>query len=853
MAIIGRAQELELIRSHLEPGELVALTGPSGMGKTTVAREYVRTSGLDAVSVDCFGLSSRDAAAGVIACTGGVPKGSRGLEMWVLAAELLAKGGIELLLLDDVGFDFADLETLRRSWTGRLITTSHAAPEEGFVLPLTPVEVTASNFRNSEAFRLFESAGHLEDLTFTVDDDELPLVLEIAQRLDGHPLALCLAGRRAATTSVRTVVGLLAKGYTITDGERPVRHQTHWAALDFSWDSLPFDDQRRLYVMALFERPLRVEALADICGEPLNATLDGIRRLVRGGFVARGEFQRPLELFCKQARRAFPEGHPQPAADVLEAIRLTAVSTATAVPPGLTPLLDFGEEPSYWRVVVDRDFEGLSDEEAGVVLAAWLRYVAIRDTAVGASDRERIDRFLERFDHADAWLQASRSRTILDIESATRCADRSHSAARTPREKHDALIQKAFCLSQTFQLEEARRLFEDNFDLEFDTPTTAVIEAELRLFFGQKELAAAAVERLEGMPETPSLFGVSGLIHKAWLADDAELADAYYRRALEKAKAENMLGIYAHTLNTHALILATRLGRFDVALEELRESRDLCAKMGSPRGVARSYVEEATVRLHAGDFAEAERVSRVPPREDAGQFATAADLVWAAAMWQQGKLPELSAAWPAIRAFYENDPRDYYDSLWRAVDVGVTDDVESAAASHVGASPHWSPILRAVACLRSLPTRWSVADLLDAWPLVEATLALPQHDLGTRQVTLFIERRLPPAFLKAVTVETDVLFVLPDYEAYRIDGVWHDLTTQTVGARLLRSLVEAEGPLDHRQLGELLYPDEVVVEDALVNRINVQMSKLRNAGLKRYIVKKPDGFVLEVEARLAET
>ena len=851
MGIIGRDHELRLIGKHLQAGVIVALTGPSGIGKTTVAQEFVRTYPRGCVSVDCFGLGSPDAAGGLIAATGSIPQRGTGEDRWVHAGELLSAHGIELVFLDDVSFDFDELGPLLRTWSGRILTTSHAAPSSAFVLPVAPVATDVEDFRTSDAFRIFESSGQLEDLSFEVSARDVDVVRTIVRDLDGHPLAISLAGRRAATTSVRTVAGLIAQGHVVADPRQPERHQSHWAAIEFSWNGLVAEDQRLLYSMALFERPLRVEALTKIHGATLIDTLDTIRRLVRRGIVGRGEFQRPLELFRKTATRRFPQDHPAAAEAVMRRIEEAAIASAKSIPPGLSPLLDFAEEPSYWRIVVDRDCAGLERDDAARVVAAWLRYTAVRQSAVGATDSDRIRRLAEQIDHSDVWLQAARTLTVVDSMQAFELAERAVDVARTDRARHDASVFKSLCLSQVFRLDEAVALFDETFDVRYDTHATISIEAELSLLSGDKERAATALARLDSLPGERPTFSVNMLVLKAWVADDPHVADAYYRKAFDQARAQGMLSIYAHLLATHALIVATRFGRLEEALEELRESRELCRKLGSAPGVARAWIEEASVRLHFGAYAEAERISRIPTAEEAGVFARNADLIWAAALWQQGKDALLSKHWPRIRAVHAADARGYFESLWRCIDVGScpTDVLDDCEARHLGElkDRKIELLVQAIATCRRMADHASFAEVLRVWPAIEGALSLDDHDLGVRQAVLFLQRMMPQSVARlSVLRHVDAaVVILHDFTGVRADGVWHDLTRLDVAARLLAALAGAQHPLDHDALGEALYADEFVHPDALHNRISVQVSKLRKAGLKPYLLKKAEGFVLE--------
>ena len=124
-------------------------------------------------------------------------------------------------------------------------------------MPLAvPAETTASGAREFGAVALFEARVRAVDPRFALNDENLPLVIDICRRLDGLPLAIELAAARVAALGLRPVRDKLdARFKLLTGGSRATlrRHQTLRAALEWSHHLLNDAEQtvfRRLGVFA---------------------------------------------------------------------------------------------------------------------------------------------------------------------------------------------------------------------------------------------------------------------------------------------------------------------------------------------------------------------------------------------------------------------------------------------------------------------------------------------------------------------------------------------------------------------------------------------------------------------------
>ena len=115
---------------------------------------------------------------------------------------------------------------------------------------------------------------------FRLTDENSAAVAEICVRLDGLPLAIELAAARVKLFSAATILTRLERRFDLLRADtqdRPDRHHTLRAALDWSYQLLPPAEQHLLRNLAVFVGGATLDAIEQVVGEP---SLDGLTSLM---------------------------------------------------------------------------------------------------------------------------------------------------------------------------------------------------------------------------------------------------------------------------------------------------------------------------------------------------------------------------------------------------------------------------------------------------------------------------------------------------------------------------------------------------------------------------------------------
>lgn len=273
--IVGREDALGIVAAALDERRLVTLTGPGGIGKTTVAiATALRCAPVfdgRITFVDLSHVVDGVGATYAIAEAIGIEPGSNTLatlcgvlherslllildtcehivEPVAKLAEVLLTHCAHLRLL------VTSREALRATgeWTHRL--PSLTFPEDG-------QRIGREDIALFSAITLFiDRVRSL--MRFEVQDSDLPVLGEICRRLDGIPLALEFAAARVPDLGLRQIAAHLDDRFTIlTRGRRTAlpRHRTLSAALDWSYSLLSNDEQQMLRHLVALGGPFTVE------------------------------------------------------------------------------------------------------------------------------------------------------------------------------------------------------------------------------------------------------------------------------------------------------------------------------------------------------------------------------------------------------------------------------------------------------------------------------------------------------------------------------------------------------------------------------------------------------------------
>ncbi len=296
--LIGRESAIADVVRAFEGTRHLTLVGAGGIGKTRLAIEAARAlAGLCPDGVAFVALASATSTADAIDATLGALgiKPSAGPRSVARLRGELA-GRRMLVLLDNCEHLLEAAASVAEALAGcgstiRVLATSreplktvservYAVQPLHVPTPLDPLE----QIRESTAVQLFVARASALNLRIPIDLDSLALMATICRRLDGIPLAIELAGSRAAVLGVKAVAEHLDDRFRIlTGGNRTAlpRHQTLRATLD--WSHALLDDHERAVLrrLAIFRATFPVEAAVAVATDGAIGG-DAIRHAISG-------------------------------------------------------------------------------------------------------------------------------------------------------------------------------------------------------------------------------------------------------------------------------------------------------------------------------------------------------------------------------------------------------------------------------------------------------------------------------------------------------------------------------------------------------------------------------------------
>ena len=304
--LIGRTAAVARLRDLMSAYRVVTLTGPGGIGKTSLALKAARgVVGEFADGGWLVELASLSDAALVPSAVAGVlklPIGPTGVTPEAVARSIGDKK--LLLVLDNCEHLIEAVATLAETLLAHcphttIIATSREtlriAGEQVYRVP--PLEVPApgrddaDHILSHSAVELFIARTRASDAGFSPRADELPSIGAICRHLDGIPLAIEFAAAHASTFGIQQVAaGLHDRFALLTRGRRTAlpRHRTLRGVLDWSYELLPEAEQRLLRHLAIFSGGFTVEAAAAVVSDGVadrSSVMEGIANLVAKSLV----------------------------------------------------------------------------------------------------------------------------------------------------------------------------------------------------------------------------------------------------------------------------------------------------------------------------------------------------------------------------------------------------------------------------------------------------------------------------------------------------------------------------------------------------------------------------------------
>jgi predicted ATPase/class 3 adenylate cyclase len=279
-AFVGRADELAALSLLVEPGQLLTLVGPGGVGKTRLAIELglaVAPDRADGVwLVDLSATDDPSLIPAVAAASLGVAIAGDA-DPWTAVVDHLRRS--KALVILDTAEHLVDglLPALRglldacRDLT--VLVTSRVplgAPGEQLfrVDPLPTAGVGAP------AVELFAARAAAVDPAFRLDAATIPTVVAICERVDGLPFAIELAAARVGVLSLDEILGGLEDRFRLLrsrDRSIPERQRTLDALIGWSVRLLEPDAARVLRRLGVFTGGFGLEeaaAVTDVEADP---------------------------------------------------------------------------------------------------------------------------------------------------------------------------------------------------------------------------------------------------------------------------------------------------------------------------------------------------------------------------------------------------------------------------------------------------------------------------------------------------------------------------------------------------------------------------------------------------------
>jgi predicted ATPase/DNA-binding winged helix-turn-helix (wHTH) protein len=297
--LVGRAFATHHLVQVLAARRLVTLTGPGGIGKTTlalqVAQSVFMTRQVDAFLVDLAPLSDPRLVPSTIA---GVLDVRLSNEESDAASVARAIGARQLLLvidncehLIDAVANMMEIMIQTCGSVSVLATSRENLRIVGeYVYRVGPLSVPTDEDLEPDAIlaqsavQLFIARLNAAQAAFSPDPANLIQVAAVCRRLDGIPLAIEFAAARAATLGLGQVAARLDDRFGfLTAGRRTAlpRQQTLRATLDWSYELLSEWERRLLRRSAIFPAGFTLEAASALNPDrQVTSVLEGIANLV---------------------------------------------------------------------------------------------------------------------------------------------------------------------------------------------------------------------------------------------------------------------------------------------------------------------------------------------------------------------------------------------------------------------------------------------------------------------------------------------------------------------------------------------------------------------------------------------
>jgi predicted ATPase/DNA-binding winged helix-turn-helix (wHTH) protein len=397
--LIGRAAAARHVRDLVSAYRVVTLTGPGGIGKTSLAIEAARGAVADFDGGGWFVELASLPDPGLVPSTVASVLGLK-LSGEISAESIAHAVGTKhlLLVLDncehviDAAANLAERFVRLCPNTTVLVTSREILRIDGeAVYRVPPLDVpalgqqTPDHILGHSAVELFITRMNALDVDFSPRAEELTSVAAICRRLDGLPLAIEFAAASAASLGIASVaIGLRDRFALLTGGRRTAlaRHRTLRATLDWGHELLPEAEQRLFRRLAVFHGGFTLDAAVAVMtdtGLDVAAVMDGVANLVTKSLVVMDATQGATRWYLLETTRAYALDKLDESGDREWLARRHAgyfrdlfarAETELKTRPAAEWRADYLRQIDDLRAALDWAFSANGDAPAGVALTA---------------------------------------------------------------------------------------------------------------------------------------------------------------------------------------------------------------------------------------------------------------------------------------------------------------------------------------------------------------------------------------------------------------------------------------------------------------------------------------------------
>jgi predicted ATPase len=846
--VIGRDAELRSLMALVDQGErLITITGAPGVGKTILARRLLADVPNGAfvdlrAARDELELCAAVARALGATLTGGSEAGGPAFELGILLGSLEST----LLVLDNFEQLRARAELTLGDWLARaagvqIVITSRERldlPEHETVFELGALKVPAeAHFERTAAVELFVDRAARARPGYLLLEEEEAAVAEIVRQLDGNPLAIVLAASRLSVLSASDVLAKLTDRFKVLrhSGASPGR-STLESAIEWSWNMLSDAERAVLADCSAFRGGFTLRALesnidtAELPDAPWIVDVAGALRskslieVSQPGSVATELRFSLLESIREYAKRALPERY-------VEARTRHAAFYATEYRHLLQVRIESLSAVALEQVMSDREnliaaFETLAEEALAVpdeaARAVEMALILVPVLALsGPAQREQaiLERALPLANDLGSLSESLRLALWLSYASA--------SASFRNRE-FEQLLSKAGAIEPSPIVARALHVLGRTF-----------------LNEGESERAKQCFDRLERLALGFPAEEACALYARALLAasqGEHQSAIPLFSEAIELAERAGERWLLAPI---HIVLGFTRLEGSELAAgtTHLELAISIARSLGNRRLLAYASGSIAMLDLEAGELDSARRVVErvvdelrvMGDRRGQAAFSLVRAALHATFGDEQRARSELErakalGAWPdLVRTRYTLEGLLDIEAAHAARKAG---DVDREQRLHENAK----------------------ARLADAGDGSAARLERASFDV--RWARRLLERALTEERPVSTTSPRVELLVEAECRWFRLHD--HDqvsLERRGPARRILQRLVQARTqtpgrPVEMEELIRAGWPEEKMRALAGINRVHVALTSLRNVGLRRVLISRERGHLLDPNLQL---